>query len=271
MAHHQVRGDPSRGRRSCGSAPPYADFLAHSFGEHAAYPCRREQHPRASTWHVEKDDGISPRSCVGAALNLALWDARSSTGSEVYRGASGGVSSAAGSRTRRAPSTYLQAAAASRLDGLVIGVQTYHAELVRLAESPSTPLPPSCGTCALAEDLQSLVDRRSARGRAAPGEPATRRPAPAPGRPRARHHRDWGPAQRHRTPCAAPSPHPRAGHLPDPPSRSTRRSVRERGADQGPAPPPVRRPALRRRRRAPAPIARAAEIRHRRRRGGNEA
>jgi hypothetical protein len=149
--------------------------------------------------------------CLSAALNLALW------GALYYRlrGLPLAVWQVA-QRNRVADDSraldVLQAAAASRLGGLVIGVQTYHEQLAGLARAQAadaevrarmserrasdavTALEAASALVrdlrTLAEDLPSLIDRRAMQTGIALGEAAARKdegepslalaPAPAP-------------------------------------------------------------------------------------------
>jgi len=133
---------------------------------------------------------------LGAALNLALWGA-------VYRKLDGIPHHVwkAAQRDRAADETraldVLQAAAASRLGGLVIGVQTYHEQLAGLARAQvadaevrarmterraadagialdaASALVRDLRT--LAEDLPSLIDRRAMHTGIAIGKATARR------------------------------------------------------------------------------------------------
>jgi hypothetical protein len=72
--------------------------------------------------------------CAGAALNLALWAALFHRLGDVPRSVWKIVRHRRTEDEARALDV-LQAAASSRLGGLVIGVQTYHDEIVRLARA----------------------------------------------------------------------------------------------------------------------------------------
>ena len=151
--------------------------------------------------------------CLGAALNLTLWGALynklRALPLDVWKVAQ---------RNRVADETraldVLQAAAASRLGGLLIGVRTYHEQLgglvraqlaeaevrARVSERRASEAGAALGEAsalvrdlrALAEDLPSLLDRRALQTGIAIGEASARRGAtePAPetlrgsGRPR---------------------------------------------------------------------------------------
>jgi hypothetical protein len=139
--------------------------------------------------------------CVGAALNLTLWGA-------LYRKLHGlplDVWKVA-QRSRTVDETraldVLQAAAASRLGGLVIGVQTYHEQLAglvraqvaeaevrarvteRRAADAGIALDAASALVrdlrTLAEDLPSLIDRRAMQTGIALGEAAARKVGPEP-------------------------------------------------------------------------------------------
>jgi hypothetical protein len=138
---------------------------------------------------------------LGAALNLALWGA-------VYHKLHDFPASASKviERNRAVDETraldVLQAAAASRLGGLVVGVQTYHEQLAGLARAKvaeaevrarMTERRASDAAVALdaasalvrdlrtlAEDLPSLMDRRALHTGIAIGEATARREEPDP-------------------------------------------------------------------------------------------
>jgi hypothetical protein len=139
--------------------------------------------------------------CAGAALNLALWTALFLRLGTLPRAVWKLVQRRHAEDDARALDV-LQGAAASRLGGLVVGVQTYHDELVRLARAEAaavevrarrTERQASDAAIALdaastlvrdlrtlAEDLPSLVDRRAMRTALSVGEFAAHGETPGP-------------------------------------------------------------------------------------------
>ena len=148
---------------------------------------------------------------LGAALNLALWGALFHRVGTVPRSV---WKIAQRSRTEDESRALdvLQAAAASRLGGLVIGVQTYHEQLAGLVRARVAEAEVRARTterCAadagialdaasalvrdlrtLAEDLPSLIDRRALQTGMAIGEAAARKVEPEPQLPPAPVERD---------------------------------------------------------------------------------
>jgi hypothetical protein len=137
--------------------------------------------------------------CVGAALNLGLWAALFYRLGTLPRTVWKLVQRRRAEDDARALDV-LQSAAASRLGGLVVGVQTYHDELLRLARAEAAAMEVRARRTdrqasdaaivlaaasalvrdlrTLAEDLPSLIDRRVMRTALAVGEAATHSETP---------------------------------------------------------------------------------------------